>query len=68
MNLQDNCAYHTEFTRKKIIYPNMTQFLPFSYDEDGFYSNQKCFIITGKSHLKYITAYLNSKNLSKMDL
>ena len=38
----------------------MTKFLPFAYDQDGFYTNQKCFIITGESHLKYITGYFNS--------
>jgi adenine-specific DNA-methyltransferase len=56
---QDSIAYWREFEKPKIIYPNMTKYLPFSYDEDGFYTNQKCFIITGK-RLKYLTAVLNS--------
>lgn len=38
----------------------MTKFLPFAYDRDGFYTNDKNFIITGKSHLKYLTGYFNS--------
>ena len=38
----------------------MTKYLPFVYDETGFYTNQKCFIITGES-LKYLTCFFNSK-------
>jgi hypothetical protein len=49
-----------DFEKPKIIYPNMTKYLPFVYDEDGIYTNQKCFIITGK-HLKYLTCFFNSK-------
>jgi len=56
-----NCAYHAEFLRDKIVYPNMTKFLPFLYDQEGFYTNQKCFIITGTANLKYLTGYLNSE-------
>ena len=37
----------------------MTKFLPFVYDEQGYYTNQKCFIVTGQ-HLGYLTAFLNS--------
>ena len=55
-----NCAYHAEFENEKIIYPNMTKFLPFIYDDKSMYANQKCFIITGKS-LKYLAGWLNSK-------
>jgi len=54
-----NCAYTEEFEKPKIIYPNMTKFLPFVYDDKGFYTNQKCFILTGNS-LEYLTAFLNS--------
>ncbi len=55
-----NCAYHAEFEKEKIIYPNMTKFLPFVYDNKNMYTNQKCFIITGKD-LKYLLGWLNSK-------
>ena len=51
--------YHEDFSQSKIIYPNMTKFLPFCYDEEGYMTNQKCFIMTGK-HLKYLTVVLNS--------
>ena len=54
-----NCAYVDDFNKPKIIYPNMTKYLPFVYDEDCFFTNQKCFIITGES-IAYLTAFLNS--------
>ena len=56
---QDSIAYWNEFNKEKIIYPNMTKYLPFYYDEQKFFTNQKCFIITGK-HMSYLTAFLNS--------
>ena len=56
---QDSIAYHDHFVKPKIIYPNMTKYLPFVYDEEGYFCNQKCFIITGQ-HLKYLTAFFNS--------
>lgn len=56
-----NCAYIQAFEQPKIIYPNMTKFMPFVYDEDGrYYSNDKSFIMTG-NHLKYLTCFFNSK-------
>lgn len=54
-----NCAYMEDFFRPKIIYPNMTKFLPFVYDNLGFMTNQKCFIITGEK-IEFLTAFLNS--------
>ena len=51
--------YWEEFNKPKIIYPNMTKFLPFYYDEKQFLTNQKCFIITGKS-TAFLTAFFNS--------
>ena len=56
---QDSITYWEDFLKPKIIYPNMTKFMPFYYDEQKFYTNQKCFIITG-SHMSYLTAFLNS--------
>jgi hypothetical protein len=58
--VQDNIAYWQEFQGEKIIYSNMTSLLPFCYDQDGFFANQKCFILTGES-LKYLVCFLNSK-------
>ena len=53
------CAYLEDFSEHKIMYPNMTKYMPFYYDVKGFYQNDKSFMITGK-HLSYLTAFLNS--------
>ncbi|MDI1254547.1 MAG: Eco57I restriction-modification methylase domain-containing protein [Flavobacterium sp.] len=57
---QDSIAYHKDFLKDKIIYPNMTKYMPFVYDKHQFFTNQKCFIITGNL-LSYLTCFLNSK-------
>ena len=54
-----NCAYLDDFSKPKIMYPNMTKFLPFYYDTKGFYQNDKSFMITGEN-LAFLTAFLNS--------
>ena len=51
--------YWEDFFKPKIMYPNMTKFLPFYYDEKAFYQNDKSFMITGK-HVSFLTAFLNS--------
>ena len=59
-----NCDYISEFSKPKIMYPNMTSLFPFIYDEKGFFGNDKTFMITANDdsvNLKYITAILNSK-------
>ena len=55
-------SYWQEFRKPKIIYPNMTKYLPFYYDDqDQFFGNQKCFIITSDNEsLPYLIAVLNS--------
>jgi len=61
--IQDNIAYYTEFEKEKIVYPNMTKYLPFIYDDQKYFTNQKCYILTAKSDnsfLKYLVAFLNS--------
>lgn len=57
---QDSIAYWQDFEKPKIVYPNMTKFLPFSLDTNGNYLNDKCFILTGEK-LYFLTAFLNSK-------
>jgi hypothetical protein len=57
---QDSIAYWADFEKPKIIYPNMTKFLPFSLDVDSHYLNDKCFILTGE-YIYYLTAFFNSK-------
>lgn len=56
----DQINFWKDFEKPKIIFPNMTKYLPFVYDETGIYTNQKCFIVTGE-RLKYLTCFLNSK-------
>jgi len=51
--------YWEDFYKQKIVYPNMTKFLPFVYDDKGFLTNQKCFIVTGK-YVAFLTAFFNS--------
>ncbi|MDT9578514.1 type II restriction endonuclease [Streptococcus mutans] len=53
------CAYMDDFSKPKIIYPNMTKYLPFYLDIEGFMVNQKCFIMIGEK-LNYLTSFLNS--------
>lgn len=54
-----NCAYLRDFSKKKIIYPNQTTHLSFYLDTEGYYINQKAYMIVGK-HLGYLTAFFNS--------
>ena len=42
--IQDAIAYYEEFEKPKIIYPNICKKPEFTFDEDGWYTNQKCFI------------------------
>ncbi len=63
--LQDQIAYYPEFAKEKVIYPEITKFLPFVYDPNEFYINNKSFIITGGNYLKYLTGYLNSRIAAK---
>jgi hypothetical protein len=51
--------YMDDFSKQKIMYPNMTKFLPFYYDNKGFFQNDKSFMITGKN-ICFLTAFLNS--------
>ncbi len=51
--------YWEDFYKPKIMYPNMTKFMPFYYDEKQFFQNDKSFMITGE-HTAFLTAFLNS--------
>ena len=65
---QDSISYHAEFAKPKIIYPNMTSVFPFMYDESGFFSNDKSFILTAQDDsvsLLFLTAVFNS-SLAKL--
>ncbi len=55
--------YFEDFKKPKIVYPNMTKYLPFCYDESGAICNDKAFIITSNNEefsLKFLLAILNS--------
>ena len=56
---QDSISYWKDFEKPKIMYPNMTKYMPFYYDEKAFYQNDKTFMITGKN-LAFLTAFFNS--------
>jgi hypothetical protein len=51
--------YLEDFSKQKIIYPNMTKFLPFYLDNSNFFTNDKSFIIVG-NRLAFLCAFLNS--------
>lgn len=57
--IQDSISYWEDFSKQKIVYPNMTKFLPFYLDDKGFMQNDKSFMITG-TNVAYLTAFLNS--------
>ena len=56
---QDSISYWDDFFKQKIMYPNMTKFLPFYLDAKGFFQNDKSFMITGE-RIAFLTAFLNS--------
>lgn len=56
---QDSISYYQEFLKPKIIYPNMTKYLPFVYDKGSFFINDKGFIMSGE-YLSYLTLFFNS--------
>ena len=56
--------YYKEFSKPKIMYPNMTSLFPFIFDDKGYYGNDKTFMITATDDsidLKALTAIFNSK-------
>ncbi|MBD2149701.1 Eco57I restriction-modification methylase domain-containing protein [Pseudanabaena sp. FACHB-1277] len=57
-DIQDNVAYWEEFEKPKIIYPNICKRNEFAWDESGYYTNQKAFIIPCND--KTLLAILNS--------
>lgn len=57
---QDSISYWEDFFKPKIIYPEITKFINFYLDEeDNFFVNNKCFIMTG-THLYFLIAFFNS--------
>ncbi len=58
--LQDNIAYFESFNKEKIIWADLSDRPKFSIDTNGYYINDKCFMMTGEP-LRYLLAILNSK-------
>jgi TaqI-like C-terminal specificity domain len=56
--IQDNVAYWKEFEKPKIIYPQIMMESRFTFDTDGIFTNQKCFIIVVQD--LFLLALLNS--------
>lgn len=54
-----NCTYLSDFAQKKIIYSIQTKAPAFYLDTEGYYFNDKAFMIVGE-HLGYLTAFFNS--------
>ena len=57
--IQDSVDYYAEFEKPKIILPSIVQKATFTYDREGFYSNDKTTIIPTDN--LYLLAILNSK-------
>ena len=53
------CDYYSEFEKPKIIYPNICKKPEFAFDDNNFYTNQKCFIISKDD--KFLLGILNSQ-------
>ncbi|HEX8331128.1 MAG TPA: TaqI-like C-terminal specificity domain-containing protein, partial [Segetibacter sp.] len=58
--IQDNVAYYQDFIKEKIHWIELSDVPKFSYDNKQYFPEATAFIMTGK-HLKYLTAFLNSK-------
>ena len=58
--IQDNIAYHNEFERPKIIFPDIAIRSQFAFDKDGMYSTNTTYIIPIDESQKYLLPLLNS--------
>ena len=61
--LQDTCAYHAEFDRRKLLWIELVGRGRFAYDESGLYPEATAFLMTG-SALRFLCAVLNSTVVS----
>lgn len=57
---QDQVVYYNNFEKPKIIWIVLSDKGKFIYDEEGFFTNDSCFIMTGEN-LKFILSIFNSK-------
>jgi len=56
--IQDTIDYHEEFSKPKIVYPNICKQPEFTFDQTAIYTNQKTFIIPTDD--LYLLGILNS--------
>ena len=61
--LQDTCAYHADFDKKKLLWIELVERGRFAYDEMGLYPEATTFLMTGTA-LKFLCAVLNSALVS----
>lgn len=52
------CDYYEQFEKPKIIYPDICKHPEFVFDDDNYFTNDKCFIIPAQD--KYLLGILNS--------
>ena len=57
---QDSISYWNDFNKQKIIYPETTQGAYFVLDNDSFFIDKTCFIMTGNK-LKFLQSVLSSQ-------
>lgn len=55
-----NCAYVEEFEKEKIVWKEMVQESAFAHDEEAYYCNDTCRIITG-DNIRYLLSIFNSR-------
>ena len=55
-----SCKYMNDFNKQKIIYPETTQGAYFVLDNDSFFIDKTCFIMTGNK-LKFLQSVLSSQ-------
>ena len=58
--LLDNCAYHADFEKEKIVYSEIVQAPQFYLDFKKYFVEATAFILTG-NNLKFLVGFLNSK-------
>jgi hypothetical protein len=58
--VQDTISYWEDFNKSKIIYPETTQGAYFIVDNDGFFIEKTCYMMTGEN-LDYIASTLSSQ-------
>jgi hypothetical protein len=65
LSTNPSLEYLSEFNKPKLIYPSIASGLFTVLDTEGYFANNKCFIITSEiTNLKYLSLILSSKTLN----